>query len=96
MVFESEDMKVDFETLSQNKQIFWNLIYYFIDYGLPYDFLLPYEDTFAKDQRFEQYKKQTKGKVQIAENDLDEVQEEQDEVDDQLALNLMPVKVEML
>ena len=28
-----------------NKQIFWNCIYYMIEYGLPYDFLLPYEDT---------------------------------------------------
>lgn len=35
---------------SDYKQLFWNLIYYFNDYTLPYDFLLPYEDD---DESFE-------------------------------------------
>lgn len=28
-----------------NKQIFWNCIFYMIEENLPYDFILPYEDT---------------------------------------------------
>jgi hypothetical protein len=28
-----------------NKNIYWNLVWYFAEYGLPYDFLVPYEDT---------------------------------------------------
>jgi hypothetical protein len=29
----------------QHKPIFWNLIYYFSEYQLPFDFLLEYDDT---------------------------------------------------
>jgi hypothetical protein len=28
-----------------NKNIYWNLIWYFAEYGLPYDFIVPYEDN---------------------------------------------------
>lgn len=27
-----------------NKNIYWNLIWYFAEFDLPYDFLVPYED----------------------------------------------------
>lgn len=43
---ESEDMKIDMRLIREcNKQIFWNLIYYFNEYQLPFEFFLPYEDT---------------------------------------------------
>ena len=32
------------ELRETNKQVFWNLIYYFNDYVLPFDFILPYEE----------------------------------------------------
>ncbi len=37
------------------EQLFWNLIYYFNEYHLPYEFILPYEDKqFEKDlKRYE-------------------------------------------
>ena len=51
-----DDAKVDFHanlidlrTSFDIKHIFWNLIYYFNEYHLPYEFILPYEDkTFEK------------------------------------------------
>jgi hypothetical protein len=38
-----------------NKEIFWNLIYYFNEHSLPFDCILPYEDDgFGK--RIDKYK----------------------------------------
>jgi hypothetical protein len=40
-------MKIDVANTMResNKHVFWNLIYYFNDYSLPFDFILPYEDN---------------------------------------------------
>ena len=43
----SWDFKVKLDLLRKeeaNKLRFWNLIYYFNEYHLPYEFILPYED----------------------------------------------------
>ena len=46
------------------KDIFWNLIYYFNEYHLPYEFILPYEDkTFEKESK--DYKKETVKSVRL-------------------------------
>jgi hypothetical protein len=46
MFLDSEDMKLEMEKIRQfNKHLFWNLVYYFNDYHLPFEFILPYEDT---------------------------------------------------
>ncbi len=43
---ENEEMKIDIVNMrSADEHIFWNLIYYFNDYHLPFEFLLPYENT---------------------------------------------------
>ena len=43
------------EAKKSPEQLFWNLIYYFNEYHLPYEFILPYEDKqFEKDlKRYE-------------------------------------------
>ena len=43
----------------QGKQRFWNLIYYFNEYHLPYEFILPYEcKQFERElKRYEQRSK---------------------------------------
>jgi hypothetical protein len=56
LINDSEDLKISMESLRFNKQLFWNLIYYFNDYMLPYDFILPYEDTHLFDSQFEELK----------------------------------------
>lgn len=33
-----------------NKNIYWNLIWYFAELKLPYDFIVPYSDTTAYDE----------------------------------------------
>ena len=41
------DFKIDLDKLRRepnNAQRFWNLIYYFNEFHLPYEFILPYED----------------------------------------------------
>ena len=39
-------MKIDIKELRDtNKQVFWNLVYYFNDYVLPFDFILLYDET---------------------------------------------------
>ena len=51
-------MKIDVATMREfNKQVFWNMIYYFNDYQLPFDFILPYEDTKSFDEQYEELKK---------------------------------------
>ena len=58
MFLENEEMKIDFEKMREsNKHIFWNLIYYFNDYHLPFEFLLPYEDTKTFDAQYEELKR---------------------------------------
>ena len=61
------DFKVDlslFRSEEQNKQRFWNLIYYFNEYHLPYEFVLPYEDKqFERD--FKRYEARGKKLVSI-------------------------------
>ena len=60
------DFKVDlnlFRSKEKNKQRFWNLIYYFNEYHLPYEFVLPYEDKqFERDlKRYEARSKKAVG-----------------------------------
>ncbi len=52
----------DLRSKEENEESFWNLIYYFNEYRLPYEFILPYEDKqFEKDlKRYE-----SKGKKQV-------------------------------
>lgn len=43
----NENFKVnlsEFRTNEFSSCLFWNLIYYFNEYHLPYEFILPYED----------------------------------------------------
>ncbi len=42
----SEDLQINMAEMREyNKHLFWNLVYYFNDYHLPFEFILPYEDT---------------------------------------------------
>ena len=58
-------MKVDLEEFRSNKRNevrFWNLIYYFNEYHLPFEFILPYQDkTF--DKQMKKYKSRVKKPV---------------------------------
>lgn len=74
MFLENEEMKIDFEKMREsNKHIFWNLIYYFNDYHLPFEFLLPYEDTKTFDMQYEELKRTAAlVKVQIQKDRIDE------------------------
>ena len=38
----------DFMTTGSN--MFWNLVWYFTDSGLPFDFMLPYKDTSIEEE----------------------------------------------
>ena len=59
---------VDLRTNFELKDIFWNLIYYFNEYHLPYEFILPYEDkTFEKESK--DYKKETVKSVRLKQSD---------------------------
>lgn len=49
---ENEYIKISNERLRFNKDFFWNLIYYFNDFLLPYDFMLPYEELQSFDEHF--------------------------------------------
>ena len=63
--------------------MFWNLIYYFNDYLLPYDFILPYEDTEEFDKSYQDLKRNAK-KVYFAKVSLDEeIKEEELEDEEQ-------------
>ena len=61
------DFKVDLGRLRSdklNQQRFWNLIYYFNEYHLPYEFILPYEDKqFERDMK--RYEVRSKKSVHI-------------------------------
>lgn len=74
-------MKLDVVKMrSDNKNLFWNMIYYFNDYFLPFDFILPYEDTSEFDKGYEELRKTASlVKVQLVKNDIEEVIEEQEE-----------------
>ena len=55
---------VDLRTNYDIMDIFWNLIYYFNEYHLPYEFILPYEDkTFEKDSK--KYKYESKKELKV-------------------------------
>ena len=55
---------VDLRTNYEIMDIFWNLIYYFNEYHLPYEFILPYEDkTFERDSK--KYKSETKKDMKV-------------------------------
>jgi|LakMenEpi03Aug12_release.lakeMendotaPanAssembly.Ray.scaffolds.fasta_scaffold68207_7 hypothetical protein len=45
-----------------NDTIFWNCIYYFNEHGLPFDFILPYEDKSIVDN-FNKYKSSVEKKI---------------------------------
>lgn len=53
-------LRTDFDV----KTIFWNLIYYFNEYHLPYEFILPYEDTEFVTE-FKEYKKEVKKSLRV-------------------------------
>ena len=58
LFLESNDMKLDMQQMrASNKQIFWNLVYYFNEYQLPFEFILPYEDTRTYDQQYQELKR---------------------------------------
>lgn len=71
-------MKLDVVKMrSDNKNLFWNMIYYFNDYFLPFDFILPYEEF---DKGYEELRKTASlVKVQLVKNDIEEVIEDQEE-----------------
>jgi hypothetical protein len=51
LFLEADDMKIDMRLLREfNKQIFWNMVYYFNEFQLPFEFFLPYEDNKSFDQ----------------------------------------------
>lgn len=51
-------MKLDVVKMrTDNKNLFWNMIYYFNDYFLPFDFILPYEDTTEFDRGYEELRR---------------------------------------
>ena len=62
-VVDLHDLRSDlFRGRESHEQLFWNLIYYFNEYHLPYEFILPYEDKqFEKDLK----KYEAKGKKVI-------------------------------
>ena len=64
-MLKSQKFKANLNTLradSAGKQRFWNLIYYFNEYHLPYEFILPYEDKqFEKELR----RYEARGKKQV-------------------------------
>jgi len=53
-------LRTDFDV----RTIFWNLIYYFNEYHLPYEFILPYEDTEFVTE-FKEYKKEVKKSLRV-------------------------------
>mmetsp|Transcript_41685 Transcript_41685/g.40048 ORF Transcript_41685/g.40048 Transcript_41685/m.40048 type:complete len:103 (+) Transcript_41685:1127-1435(+) len=54
MLINEKDLKVDLKVLRENKRLFWNLIYYFNVFNIPYALILPYFDDRLKDFLFEQ------------------------------------------
>jgi hypothetical protein len=74
LFLESEDMKIDIRQMRGfNKQLFWNMIYYFNEYQLPFEFFLPYEDTKQYDLEYEELKRMSSlVKVQIQRDAIDE------------------------
>lgn len=82
MFFDSDDLKIDVVDIREhNKHIFWNMIYYFNDYQLPFDFILPYEETKEFDLQYEELKRTAKAvKIyQVRDNIEEPIQEENEE-----------------
>ena len=64
MLNETWNFEVKLDELRNEEGRFWNMIYYFNEFHLPYEFILPYEDKqFETD--FKQYVKRGKKKVGI-------------------------------
>ena len=78
LFFEAEDLKMNFQEIRlNNKHIFWNMIYYFNDYQLPFDFILPYEDSKEFDKEYEELKRTSKAvKIIQVKDDIEEAVEE--------------------
>jgi hypothetical protein len=48
--------KVDMSVFRSNdKTLYWNALYYFINHDLPYDMFLPYEDTKELDEHLSDF-----------------------------------------
>ncbi|CDW84381.1 UNKNOWN [Stylonychia lemnae] len=90
LFIEADSMKIDMCKMRQeNKNLFWNIIYYFNDYSLPFDFILPYEDTSEFDLDYEQLKNTAQlVKVLQVKNDIEEVLEDEKENDEEGAMTL--------
>lgn len=70
----NEPMKFRQITEKHMNKLFWNLIYYFQEHELPFDFLLFYQDTDAFDKQFANFTKySTQRKITRNPNDQDEV-----------------------
>jgi len=72
----TNEFDVELEKLRKSesqKHLFWNMIYYFNEYLLPYDFILPYENH--KDLIFEfdqhRYKKAQKKEITVVASEDD-------------------------
>lgn len=72
-------MKIDVVKMRlDNKNLFWNMIYYFNDYYLPFDFILPYEDTTEFDMGYDELKRTASlVKVFQVKDDIEEVVEDE-------------------
>ena len=77
-----EALRIDAQVLRDfNKDLFWNLVYYFNDYSMPFDFLLPYE-SMPEEHKVVPEKEVGKGIVSGRGKDMgDEVIVEEDEED---------------
>ncbi len=49
------------EESKKNNELFWNLVYYFYEYALPFEFILPYEQDKDEDAAVAAYSKKTTG-----------------------------------
>ena len=68
LLFEN-DLRVDlneFRSRKEHTEKFWNLIYYFNEYHLPFEFILPYQNKNV-DKYLKKYKSKIKKKVTITE-----------------------------
>ena len=64
------DFKYDLEKFrnsDRRKYLFWNLVYYFNEHGLPFDFILPYQNYQEKkfDEECQKYKRAQTKEVRI-------------------------------
>jgi hypothetical protein len=67
----SNDYKFDLERFRKSegrKYLFWNLVYYFNEHGLPFDFILPYQNYQEKkfDEEHQKYKRAQEKEFRIS------------------------------